>query len=106
MPKSTAQIDREIDDVLYAPGKHCSLSGSLCPNCLRYRYEHLLGNKTAAELGLSENQLRDQITSAKQLVREIDADKNRKVCRSSLLSLSEYDHRKGLSYHRFAYLLP
>ena len=72
--RTPAQLDAEIDDVLYAPGKHCPLTGSLCPNCLRYRHEHLLGNKTAAELGLSENQLRDQIASAKQLVREIEAE--------------------------------
>jgi hypothetical protein len=72
--KTNAQLDAEIDDVLYAPGKHCPLSGSLCPKCLRYRHEHLLGNKTAAELGLSENQLRDQIASSRRLVQEIEAE--------------------------------
>jgi len=69
-----AKIGREVDAILYAPGKHCPLSGSLCTNCLRYRHEHNLGNKTAAELGLTEKQYREQIGIAKQIAQELAAE--------------------------------
>jgi hypothetical protein len=69
----------EVDDVIYASGKHYALSGPFCPNWLGYWHRRRLGYFTAIELGLADQECQEQCELTRQWGQAEEAEVRRQA---------------------------